>query len=113
MEIIQVLIIIFALFAMSRAILRFRDGKLTKSEFLFWLAVWLAIIVFAFTPNLTTQISILIGIGRGMDLLMYVSVIVLFYLMFRLYVKAESLEKDITFLVRKFAIENDKKEKKK
>jgi hypothetical protein len=106
MEIIQIIIVIFALFALSRAFLRFKDNKLTKTEFLFWTLIWLAVIVFAFTPRLTSWVSSLLGIGRGVDLIIYLSIIVLFYLIFRLYVKMESIRKDITLLVRKFAIEN-------
>lgn len=111
MEIIQFLIILFALFALSRAFLRFNDNKLTKNEFVFWIVIWVSIIIISIIPNITTSLSNILGIGRGVDLIIYVSIIALFYLMFRLYVKQESLEKEITALVRNIAIE--KKDKKK
>jgi hypothetical protein len=104
--IIQVLIIVFALFALSRAILRFRDNRLTVKELILWGAIWLLIIVSSIIPRLTNIISAFFGMGRGLDLAVYVSVILLFYLMFRLYVKTESLEKEVTLLVRKLAIDN-------
>jgi hypothetical protein len=112
MELIQVIIIIFALFALSRAFLRFKDNALTKTEFLFWTAIWLTIIIVSFIPNLTTSVSNLFGIGRGMDLIVYISIIVLFYLIFRIYVKTESLEKNITKLIRERALDEDKAKKK-
>ncbi len=111
MEIIQIVIIIFALFALSRVILRFKDNKLTRNEFFFWLVIWVAVIVISIIPNITGIISHPFGIGRGIDLIIYVSIIGLFYLIFRLYVKLESVEKEITALVRRIAL--DKKEKKK
>jgi hypothetical protein len=112
MEIIQIVIVLFALFALSRALLRFKDNKLSKNEFLFWTAIWLAVIVVSFIPNITTQVSSLFGIGRGMDLIVYISVIILFYLIFRLYVKLEAVEKEVTLLVRKFALDTKEKKKK-
>jgi small membrane protein len=112
MEIIQVLIVIFALFALSRAYLRFKDNRLSKNEFLFWTAVWLAVIVIAFIPNLTSQVSNLLGIGRGIDLIVYISIIILFYIIFRLYVKIENVKSDVTMLVRKFAMDSKDKKKK-
>jgi hypothetical protein len=110
MEIIQVLVTVFALFAMSRAWLRFRDNKLTKNELLFWVALWLAVILVIFIPNITTVFSQILGIGRGTDLILYVSSIVLFYLVFRLYVKLEGMEKNLSDVVRKIALNNNKKE---
>mgnify|MGYP001203859899 CR=1 FL=1 len=106
MEIIQIIIVLFALFALSRAFLRFKDNKLTKIEFVFWGLVWVVAIVLSFIPGILGFFSKILGIGRGTDLLIYLSIILLFYLIFRLYVKMESIRKDITLLVRKFAIEN-------
>ena len=111
MEIIQFLIVIFALFALSRAVLRFKDNKLTINELVFWILVWIGVIIVSFLPSITGLLSSFLGIGRGIDVMVYVSIIVLFYLIFRLYVKAESLEKELTFVVRKLSLDNEKKKK--
>ena len=108
MQIIQIIIIIFALFALSRAFLRFKDNKLTKTEFLFWAVLWIAITVISFLPNILNPLSNLFGIGRAVDVIIYISIIVLFYLIFRLYVKIESVGKNLTGIVRKLAINNEK-----
>ena len=112
MEIIQVVIIIFALFALSRAFLRFKDNKLTKNEFIFWILLWVVVIIISVIPSVTSPISNVFGIGIGIDLIVYLSIIILFYLIFRLYVKLESVEKEITMVVRKIALnpKNKKKE---
>jgi hypothetical protein len=112
MEIIQVIIIMFALFALSRAVLRFKDNKLTKNEFIFWVILWIVVIIISVIPSITSPISNVFGIGRGIDLIIYISVIVLFYLIFHLYVKIDSMEKEITMVVRKLAL-NPKNRKKK
>ncbi|MBU1854341.1 MAG: DUF2304 domain-containing protein, partial [Nanoarchaeota archaeon] len=51
------------------------------------------------------------GIGRPIDVVIYASIIVLFYLIFRMYVKIESMEQNITKVVREVTINNPKKKK--
>ena len=111
MEIIQILIAIFALFALSRAVLRFKDNKLTINEMIFWIVVWIGVILVSFLPSLTSLLSEVLGIGRGMDVVVYIGIVVLFYLIFRLYVKLEGVEKEVTFVVRKLALNSKNKKK--
>jgi hypothetical protein len=67
-----------------------------------------AILVVVF-PNVTTRIANRFGVGRGVDAVLYVSLIILFYLVFRTNVALENLKQEMTELVRKVAIENPKK----
>ncbi len=110
--IFQVLAVLFALFALSRVVLRLKDGKITWPEFSFWTVLWIAVIVVAVNPDLTFIISDFLGIERGVDVAIYVSVIVLFYMMFRMLVKMEMLEQEITKSVRHDAISKGGKRKK-
>lgn len=107
-SIIQIFLIVFALFAWSRAFLRMRGKSISIGEFLFWSFIWSAIIVIGLFPGLITVISELVGIGRGIDLAIYVGIVLLFYLMFRLYVKVDSQSIEITKLVREIAIKDAK-----
>ena len=104
MEPIQIIAIIFALFALSRATLRLKDKSINNLQFMFWGLIWTIVIVVAFIPNITSSISQIFGIGRGMDLVVYVSIALLFYLMFRLYIKMDKLDRNITKVVRKIAL---------
>ena len=104
MEIIQIIAILFALFALSRAALRLKDKSINNVQFMFWGLIWAAVIIIAFVPNITTSISKIFGIGRGMDLVVYIGIALLFYLMFRLYVKIDKIEGEITKVVRKTAL---------
>lgn len=112
MEIIQILGIIFALFALSRAYLRFKDNKLTKNEFVFWALIWFVVIIISIAPNVLGLFSQILGIQRGMDLIIVISVVILFYLIFRLYVQLEGVKREITALVRKVALDDKNKKKK-
>ena len=109
---LQILIIAFAVFAISRAFLRLKDNKITIKEFVFWSIIWVALVVFALIPRIIEPLSGIFGLERGADVLIYLSIIILFYLMFRLYVKLESVEQSITRLVREVAIKKEQKKKK-
>lgn len=100
---ITALAIAFSIFALSRAILRFKSGEISMRELLLWMALWIAIIFLSLVPDVASFISGLFGIERGLDLAVYLSIIMLFYLIFRMYVKIENLQHDITKLVREFA----------
>jgi small membrane protein len=110
-SVVQVVAVIFALFAVSRVILRLKDGNLTRREFFFWLAVWVILGVLVFVPDVTTTIANKLGIQQGVSLIMAIGLITLFYLMFRLYIKVETCEQNISKLVRQLAIEKGKKKK--
>ena len=63
----------------------------------------------AFVPDLTTTIAQSLGIEQGMSLIAGFSIITLFYLLFRLYVKVENTEQRLTRIVRELAYEKKKK----
>ena len=105
---IQLLALIFCLFALWRVIAKFRRGELKPAEFAMWLIFWLAVGVAFITPESLTKLANLLGIGRGADLVLYVAVVVVFYLMFRIFVRLEKMEHEITKVVRKEALENTK-----
>ncbi len=112
LELIQIFGIIFSLFAWSRAFLRYKDKKVSARSLFLWSVVWVSIIVVALYPELISSAANFLGIGRGMDVLIYVSIIVIFYLMFRLYVMMDAQNQEITSLVREIAINNPEKKKK-
>ena len=109
MEPIQIVVVIFVIFAYSRVILRFKDKVLSGYEFLFWSSVWISIIIVALLPRITSWFSNLFGIGRPIDFVIYSSITILFYIIFRLYVKIEGLEQDVTKIVRSITINRRKK----
>jgi small membrane protein len=111
---LQILLLIFALFAFSRVILRLKDNQISVREFLFWGFIWLTAIIVSIQPDIITFISTFVGIGRGVDVLIYVSITLLFYIIFRILIKIEKLQQEITTLTRAIAIKNvqDKKDKK-
>lgn len=102
---IQILLIVFAIFVLIKISLKFQQKKIRLREFLLWLIFWLAVIVVVILPNITSYLANLVGIGRGSDLAVYLAVLGLFYLVFRIYVKMDNMDAQITKIVRSDAID--------
>jgi len=111
MEIFQIILLAFLVFALSRVLLRIKSKEITIREFIFWALIWTIAILVLLFPEIIIELSDYVGIGRGVDVIIYGSIALLFYLLFRLYVKLENIENSITKLVREVAIEKKRKEK--
>jgi len=105
MLVVQILIAVFALFAIARAVSQYKQGRVPRTWLAFWVFFWLGAAIVAVLPWTTEVLARVLGVGRGVDAVMYVSLVVLFYLVFRLFVKVEDVERQITKLVRKVALE--------
>ena len=101
---IQLFFIIFILFALSRVILRAREKIISTRIALFWSIIWISALLGIMLPQTTTRLASYFGVGRGVDIIVYISLSLLFYLVFRLYVMLEDVKHDITELIRILAI---------
>lgn len=108
---IKILVSLFILFAVSRAWLRYRDRSLGAFGVILWTILWFGVAAFTWWPQLSDQIAKFIGVGRGYDALVFLSILALFYGFFRLYIKVEYIEHEITSLVRALALREGKDKK--
>ncbi len=97
----------FILFAISRTVLRFKDASLSTGGLIFWTAIWIAGAILVLRPGLTGDLATNLGIGRGTDVVVYSSLLLLFYLIFRLYIKISTVDQEITRLVRALAFKKE------
>jgi len=109
---LQIVVVVFAIFAISRAFLRFKDGKVSGKELAFWIVLWGAAIIVVVLPGTSFFFAGIFGIQRGADFVVYMSIVIIFYLLFKLYVKIDSVEKEITKLVREISISQAGRKKK-
>lgn len=109
---IQLLLLIFIVFAASRAVMQFRGGSIRFGAMIFWLGIWSVASVAIFYPEKTTEIARSLGIGRGVDIIVYVSIAILFYLVFRLHVYMEDLRSQLSKLIREISLNEVNKTKK-
>jgi len=108
---IQIVMAIIVLFAISRAVLRLKDRKISLAAFLFWSFVWTAALIIAFIPGSAMLITDTLGVKNSIDFAVYLSIILLFYLVFRIYVQLSNMSQHITQLTRELAIRGGKRKK--
>src|SRR4030042_1121983 len=104
--VIQISLLIIIIFAISRVILRLKERVITTRLALFWIIIWTAALVGTILPQTTSRIASFFGVGRGVDVIVYISLALLFYLVFRIYVMIEDLRHQISFLIRQLALQN-------
>ncbi|MBI4281327.1 DUF2304 family protein [Candidatus Uhrbacteria bacterium] len=107
--IIQFLLSLFVLFALTRVIVRYRAREITTKEFFLWLIFWIAGGVAIAWPNVASRIALAVGVGRGVDVIIYSALLLVFYVLFRIVTRIERMERDMTLLVRKKALEEHEK----
>lgn len=69
-----------------------------------WTIVWIGAGIVVCLPGLTSFFADIVGIGRGVDLAVYLSVFLLFILVFHLHVMHDRVERTLTELVRQDAL---------
>lgn len=107
---LQYLLLVLVGFAISRVYLRLRDGSISFPTFAFWMVLFFLAGVAVIDPLYLTYVALKLGIGRGVDVALYTSVILLFYLIFRTNVMLENLRHELTELVRKLALQELKRQ---
>ena len=80
-------------------------GAVRKRIVAFWLLVWIAGATAVIWPHSTALIAHALGIGRGADLVLYSSVLVMCVGFFYVYTRFRRLDRQLTLLVRRLAIE--------
>lgn len=105
---IQFLLIIFSVFVINKAILSFTKRKISLGGLLFWLGLWIAISVVTLLPGTTLVLAKILGVSRGTDVAVYLAIALLFYLIFRIFIKLEKIESDITVIVKEIALRDKK-----
>ena len=103
---LQIIVTIFVVLVVFRLTKKFKESILKTSEFVGWMIIWLIVLVVFWLPQTTSYLAFFLGIGRGVDLAVYVSILLLFYLIFRLYLKIDKQQREITRIVRHLALKD-------
>jgi len=80
-------------------------GRARKRVTIFWMLVWLTGAAATIWPNITRDVARKLGIGRGTDLVLYCSVLLLVTGLFYVYTRLRNMDRTMTLLVRELAIE--------
>lgn len=109
---IQVLTLFFVIFVLIKLSNRRARGDIGWYTFLIWFVFWLAVAFVVVLPKTTDYLARFVGLrtATGIDLMVYVSIVVIFYIVYRLLVKIDRLERHITAITRHIALEKKKEE---
>jgi hypothetical protein len=107
----QWLFLVVVIVAIGGVIRKEKDKSISRRGAYFWVTIWAAAGLVVLYPNSTARLAQFFGIGRGVDLVLYVSLATMFFLIFRLHLKIEGVRRMITNIVRSDALrpENIKK----
>jgi len=101
-QIIALALIIFFLIKLFR---QRKKNIISINEFRFWLGFWsISAIAIVFIKELDKLLKALGFSASGINFLAYTSILILFYLVFRLRLKIVKIEKDITKIIRDEAL---------
>ena len=103
---IQFILSFVLLIVFSMTWKRARQNAVTRNEAFFWSLIWLIAAAVIWAPDFSTKVAHFVGIGRGADLILYASVIVLLIMVFQLHVAHDGLERKLTELVRQHALKD-------
>ena len=106
MTVIQIILTLFAAFGFGAAVARFRRGGITMKQLALWTLLWGAVVVVVLRPETASDVARRLGVGRGADVVVYLSIAALFYLQFRLFARVEDQERQITRLARELALKD-------
>jgi small membrane protein len=105
----QIIALLIIAFFIVRLIWQFKNEQIKLNEFIVWFIFWL----FAGTAIIFIKSidRLLIDLGfssSGINVLFYLGVVFLFYLLFKLRLRLERMERDLTKIIREIAITNKK-----
>ena len=109
---LQIIVTLFVFLVVFRQLKKYRDNTLKIGEFLSWLLLWAAVLVAFWMPQSTSYVADVFGIGRGVDLAIYAAVLMIFYLIFRVYLKLDRQQKEITKIIRHLALDEENNQEK-
>ena len=99
--------IIIALIVLQ-LISKFKKDRVSWPRTLIWILFWCIGLFVVWFPVTIAKIAQVSGVGRGVDIIIYISIILLFYLLSNQNTKIDELNKQITKLTREIAKNNAK-----
>jgi hypothetical protein len=102
--IFQIVVSLIVVSFIIRVVKKKREQLFSLTESGGWIILWLAILLFLWWPGALSLAAIWMGVGRGVDLAIYIALFLLFILIFRLFARSDRQQQEITALTRKIAL---------
>ena len=113
MDYIQILVLIAILLMAAKLFIFSRRGEISSRRLGLWIIFLIIIGVLVFYPGLTDRAALFLGIDRGTDAAFFGAILLIFYLLFKIFMRLEGMEGNITKLVRELALKESEGDSKK
>lgn len=100
----QIFLAVLAIFSIFRTSRQYHKHQVSTHWFVLLILFWIIVVGVAYIPQTADVIAQSIGVERAADLLVYCSVLALFYGLYRTISRAQKQHQEITQLVRRIGI---------
>ena len=98
---------IISVIAIIWFISRYFKGKNSLTTVFLWSIFWIIVSIFAIFPNSSITFAKLFGITRGLDFIIILVFVILFYTILKLYFIVDKMQNDMNTLVKEVALNNE------
>ena len=101
----QIIAIVIILFFVFRLVAQKKKNQISNNEFTLWLVFWLiAAAAIIFIKQIARLVAWLGFSSSGINFLIYIAVLALFYLVFRLRLDLAKMDRSLTEIVRQITL---------
>lgn len=98
---------VISIIAIIWFITRYFKGKNSLATVVLWSLFWIIVSLFAIFPNVSITFARLFGITRGLDFIIILVFVVLFYTVLKLYFIVDKMQNDLNTIVKEVALNNE------
>jgi len=96
---------LLAILVIARSLADYKQKKESFQMTIFWVIVWACVLALAFFPGLIDQFVIALGGDKtGLGTIFGMGIVFVLFVSYRIYVKANRIEKNLDRLSRKFSL---------
>ena len=98
---------IISVIAIVWFIYRYMKGKNSFITVIIWSIFWIFVSVFSLFPHLSNSFANMFGITRGLDFIIILVFVILFYTVLRMYFIVDKMQNDMNTIVKQVALQNE------
>lgn len=98
---------IISVIAIIWFITRYMKGKNSFVTVVLWSIFWIVVSLFAIFPDISITFARLFGITRGLDFIIILVFVILFYTILKLYFIVDKMQNNLNTLVKEVALNNE------
>ena len=96
----------FVVFIIARSYARYRRGSMSPRRMALLTLFWGGVALVSWMPQWTDEVTRVVGIGRGVDLVFFAAILGLVYLLSVIWSQLEETRQELTQLVRSIALQD-------